>query len=617
VKGERTLLGQWTPWGIKVAVVWFLFLTGPLPIRASAMPNLKTADAVYEKIDKTYQVHRDGSYCLTLHYRVRVLTYKGKKDHADFRYPYNTTYQTVRVESAKTITVDGKILPVDEKEIHDINDPEDAVASIYSQEHMKVVNFPSVEPGTTVELTLKVESKRGFWATECFKLGDPVIQKVVTVSLPKGMPLKIKLPALKIHQEISHRKGRTIYRWIARNRPKQIEEPMLPPMESRGSCLFLSTFSDWSDVAAFFRRMLPKIPAKTEEREFRTDSPDQLYIHLMKRFLVYPLDIFHTSLKFQPPALTQKKGYGSQVDLAALFYGLLKSRGYHPAFFMMNTDGVFLKDFEKMPIPSLFNDILVRCRGVDYAFFAKELPPGYNGLQGERVLDLKHGKLVPSRQRYVNRSVSRLTFILTTASTLKGHFILSTEGRPAMLVRSWLRYKTKNEWRIAASQIYHEIDPIARSEGKLRSEGLDTLTAPVVLKGSFVIPRSFPVNGDWLFVNIRKPDLPEDLETLLSARCGPLMISRDETLSLTMKISLPLHVKVLRFPQPLKGSTKAMDWDYEMKSSGNRLTVHRVIHVKRSILFPGTPEYRAFIRVLTKLYRPSNRLIVLERIPEH
>ncbi len=604
-------IGEW----IGKAVCCFLFMACPALIHASTGLNLETADAVYERIDKTYQVHRDGSYRLTLHFKVKILTYKGKKDHADFRYPYNTAYQTVHVVGAETVTADGKVLPVDKKEIHDINDPEDARASIYSKEHVKVVNFPSVEPGTSVELTLVVESKRGFWAVECFKLGDPVIQKVVTVSLPEKISLKVKEPTLKMEHEVVHKMGKTVYRWTAHNVPKQIEEPMLPPPENSGNCLFLSTFTSWKDVALYFREMLPRKPFGEGVREFQAKTPDQLYVSFMKRFIVYPLNLFHTSFRFQTPAVTLRKGYGCQADLALLFYGLLKSRGYQPELLMMNSGDAFVRDFAKMPTPVLFDDVLVRCNGVDYAFYAKELPPGFNGLQGELVLDLKHGKLVPSRQRYVDRSVSRLTFLLSRASILKGHFVLSTEGRQAMLIRTWLRYKTKNEWRIAASQIFHEIDPIAQPDGKLTSKGLNTLTAPVVLEGKFIIPQSFPVNGNWSFVTIHKPDLPEDLETLLSTRRGPLMISRNYNVSLTMKIFLPLHVRVLRAPRRLRGSTKAMDWDYEVKSVGNRLTVYRIIRVKRTILFPGTPEYQMFTRALMELYSPSNRLVVFERVP--
>ena len=609
---RRIALNGWLKWSIIFCLISWVC---PVFIHASGTINLKTADAIYERIDKTYQVHRDGSSVLTLHFRVKILTYKGKKDHADFRYPFNTSYQTVQVESAKTVTADGRIFPVDRKEIHDINDPEDAGASIYSREHMKVVNFPSVEPGTTVELKLKVTSRRGFWATECFRLGDPVMLKIVTVSLPKGMSLKVKQPVLKVKQKITHEGGRTIYRWTARHIPKQIEEPLLPPVEDRGTCLFLSTFTSWHEIAAYFRKMLPKDVVKGVGKEFQVKSPDQLYVRLMKRFLVYPLDLFHTSLRFQAPGVTLKKGYGCQEDLAILFYALLKLKGYHPEFLMMNSEDVSLGEFEGMPAPSLFDDILVRCRGIDYAFYAKELPPGFNGLQGALVLDLGRGRLVPARQRYANRSMSRMTLFLTPTAGLKGHFALRAEGRQAILLRSWLRYKTAKEWRIAASRIYHQIDPIAQIEGKLTCQGLNTLSAPVLLKGRFLLHRPFPASGPWSFITVRKPDLPGGLAPLLKGRQGALMIPKNYEESLTMNLSLPLHVQVYRSPHPERGSIKAMDWDYRVTSMGDHLTVRRVIRLKRSILFPGTRAYWELRQVVKKLYSPADRLIVLERIP--
>ncbi len=610
---RRKRLIQYAPWGVGCAFL-LLFLVVPAWAQSSFRLDLKTADAVYEVIEKSYHVHRDGSYTLTLHVKMKILTYKGKKDHADFRYSYNAAYQSVKILKAYTLKTHGQIIPVRSREIHDINDPQDTRATIYSRQRMKVVNFPSVEPGTTVEIRLKLQSKRGFWATECFRLSDPILLKVVTVSLPARMPFRVKLPTLGIAEKKEQKGGRMVCRWMARDIPKQVMEPMLPPMENRGTCLFLSTFPAWKDVAAYFSRMLPKVTLRKGLEAFHGSSSDDLYVDFMKHFIIYPLNFFHTSLSFQPPDTTLKKGYGSQADLAILFYALLRGKGYAPEFLMMNSEDVMLGELRDLPIPSLFDDVIVRCEGRDYAFYAKDLPPGFTGLQGQQILDLKTGNLVPANQLYYNCSIIHFSLVPTTSFTLEGAFTMRSEGRQAVSVREWLRYKTRNEWRIAASQILHDIDPLARPAGEIERQGLDTLTVPVVLKGRFVIPRPFPVNGDLSFITLEKPDLPGNLETLLESRRGPLMVPRDYTERFDEEIVLPPGVYARHYPPLQKRSLKVMDWMFHVMLQKNKLKIQRVIHLKRGILFPGTKGYFKFIQAIRSLYSPVNRLIVLEKI---
>jgi len=592
-----------------------IILASPALGQKSHGLDLKAADAIHEVIEKSYKVNKNGSYTLTVHVRTKVLTYKGKKEHADFKYPYNSAYQSVKVLDAHTLTLEGKVIPVEPKEMHDINDPEDARATIYSYERLKVVNFPSVEPGSTVEIKFELHSKRGFWAMECFRLSDPVKQKIVTVTLPDTSILRIKPPYIRLENTKRQEGENVVYRWEARNVPKRIYEPMLPPIENRKTCLFLSTFKSWKEVAGFFGKILKEPPLYEDVKGFKGETPDHLYVNFMKHFTIYPIDFFHTALTLQAPETTLKKGYGSPMDLALLFYGILKKKGFVPRFLVMNSGGVMLGEFKEMPLPFLFDDAIVRCKGSDYAFYAKDLPPGFTGLEGRQlVLDLTTGRLAPSIQRYENRSIAHLSLAPTSSFDLEGVFSMRSEGMQAVSVRNWLKYKTREEWRIAASQILHGIDPIARPEGKITKQGLNTLTIPVVLAGKFLIPRPFPNNGNLSFVTIKKPDLPGGLETCLETRKGPLMVGRDFTGIFEQKIALPKGLHVLHHPPSRSGSLKVMDFELGVHIRKNELIFGRRVHLKRGILYPGTAAYFRFVKAINALYRPANRLIVLERM---
>jgi len=63
---------------------------------------LLDADAVNLKIEKHYTLNQDGAYKLHLYVKRRILTYKGKKEYADFKYTYNRSRQQVKLLKAQT-----------------------------------------------------------------------------------------------------------------------------------------------------------------------------------------------------------------------------------------------------------------------------------------------------------------------------------------------------------------------------------------------------------------------------------------------------------------------------------------------------------------------------------
>jgi len=571
------------------------------------------ASAVYHLIEKTYTVKPDGSYTLISHVVIKILNYKGKKDHADFRYPFNNAFQSVDVLEARTLTADGRTIPATKKEIHLINAPEDAQATLYSRQRIKVVNFPSVEPGSTVEIKLKIQSKKGFWAMECFRLYDPIERKIVKVTLPLGTKLNVKLPRIKLGISKKQEAKTITYQWEARNVPRQVHELNLPPIENRESCLFLSSLSSWKDAARFFTSCLPAPEFPGNGDFLKGKTPDELYVALMKQFITYPIDFFHTALSFQSPAETLKKKYGSSMDLAILFYNLLRKRGFSPSYLMANTERVLLTPFKAIPFPPLFDEVMVRCNGKDYAFYVKDLPPGYTGMQGKLVLNMTEGTLTPAKTLYPNRSSSSLVLTPTGSFDLEGKFTIKTEGKQAVGMRSWLRYMTRDEWHIAALQILHGIDPLARSLGEIARKGLNILKDPVILEGKFKIPAQFPEDGGFMYIHLSKPDLPVQLETLSERRRGPFMIDQALTKEVRKRVILPEGMRVRYLPEGTSGTSKVMDWNLEVKAVKGNLIFHRVIHLKRGILYPGTKEYHDFLRTVRFLYEPSSCLVILEK----
>ncbi len=366
-------------WQITVLSVLFLLLAGclpgcatgpkPAPPVSSPAAGPATADAVNLLIAKDYTVQRDGGYTLRLHLIRRILTYKGKKDYADFKFTYNDSFQNVEINQAQTTTAAGQVVKAGREEVHDILAPWTAGASIYSHTRQKVVSLPAVEPGSTIELQLTVKSRKGFWLREAFRLPEPIDRKVVTVALPPEMPWQYRQPKMvRMHTE--KRPEATIYRWEAHDVPSLVPENDVPAPENRDFCLLAATFADWPAVAAWYRRLwLPALKAAPAagKAAVRLDdsSVERLYESLLRQLTPHPIDFLETGLQPQLPAVTLEKGYGTQVDLALVFFHLLQQRQLHPRLLLTGSEELFLAPLRPFPAPGLLHRVIVRCAGKD------------------------------------------------------------------------------------------------------------------------------------------------------------------------------------------------------------------------------------------------------------
>ncbi|MBW1644734.1 MAG: DUF3857 domain-containing protein [Deltaproteobacteria bacterium] len=585
---------------------------------AAALPQAAAkpaADAVNVLIDKQYQVHQDGSYTMRLHLVRRILTYKGKKDYADFKFTYNDSFQTVTIGRARTTTADGQVVDAGQDEIHDILAPWTASASIYSHTRQKVVNLPSVAPGSTIELELTLESKKGFWLTESFRLPEPIVKKTVTVTLPAAMPWHYQQPSM-VSRQISRQGPTTVYHWQAADVPRLVPEKLTPARENLDCCLLAAAFSDWSAVAAWYQRYFrPALQAaggqKPASLKLDDASVDRLYISLMRQLTPHPIAFLGTGLQPQTPAVTLKKGYGTQVDLALAFCQLLRQRHLEPRILLVGNEDLFLADLQPVPSPSFFGKIVVRCGGKDYAFWKQELPPGYTGYEGRLGLDLTAGRLVPLQSTFTNSRQVYLTLHPTGRGYCEGSVKIILTGQDAVATRDNLRYLTPEERRVATSRIVHALSPLAKIEGELQTTGLDELDAPVTIACRFTINRGLVRAGGYRLAVLPLPELTREYEDCLPARRSPLLIGSTSREILDFTLELPPDCTLVQEPASFSYRQPPLTSEQQVSRQGNKLHISRRLQLQRAIIPLGT-AYQQFLRNVTDLHRLEDKIIALQ-----
>ncbi len=598
--------------------LFFILLTSGAARAGQSIKEFEHADAINNFVHKKYTLLPEGGYVLRVALETQVMNYKGKKDRSDFRIPYNSAFQTVTIDKAFTTLASGKILTVDPKEVQDILDPDTADSSIFSKARLKIVNFPAVEVGSKISISYTVTNRLKFWAEESFRLSDPTLKKQVVISVPEGGSTK-RLLTISLHDAMVRfrkqvKEGKTIYSWTGEYLPKQYSEARAPEIQNQPFCLLVSGFSSWSQVANFFKR---RFEVSRETQSLRLPSwamdhdPDMLYQHLLNNIAVYDIDLFQTDLSPQSPITTLEKGYGSSLDVAVLFHYLLKHQGVKSSLVLTNTHGVFIKPLAQCFYPSLFNQVLVRCKERFYCFVDRNVPPGVNEAEGNLGLDLTESRLVKISAASPNQREVRLALHLTPEMGLRGRCTLTFQGLSTIDVRDQLRTVSGRELEIKVSEILHNIDPIARLVGTFKSKGISTLKRKVELDFPFAIGTSAAYSAGRYFLPLSGSDLLNPMCAYVPERHYALTIPITRQEITHLKLTLPSGVKLVHWPKDTKGKFGLLSWEIRSQTLSDHYSYYRSITLQRGLV-PAT-EVPELLQKICELISIENRLLTFNR----
>ncbi len=572
------------------------------------------ADAVNQLIEKTYVVKPDGSYRMRLHLITKILTYKGKKDWADFKYPYNSSFQRVMIDTAKTTSSTGKVLSVAPNEIQDIQDPSTARSSLFSKARIKVINLPAVEPGSVIEIGLTLVSQKGFWTSESFELTNPTILKRVTVSSPMNLGLVsyIKNPAIVMTERKAG--GIRTCVWEGRNLKKHVRERHTPSIMNSRSMLILSSYTNWAQVAGFFKALFDVCSTATSGSDSlgEFNGVDHLYIKMMRDFNVFSISFFDTDLVPQSPAKTIERGYGTPVDLALLFTGILKQRGIKAAMYMLGPPNVFLGRLVQAPSPGYFTTCVVRACGKFFAFNTKELAPGVTGMSGQYALGLESGHLEKIVDAWPGKVTADIDTKIEDTGRMEVRYSSKLWGRLASQRRQVLRYLSPREWPVATSVFLHTLSPLARGPERLHASGLRVPVDPLGIDVDFTVEAG-PVYSSGMYFTMLSPSPMISLYSdCLPNRHNPLAILRNGLEVLNLKIHLPSDMEVVSVPAPRVGKVGPLSWRLKCQASDHLISCYREVRLSRSLVEPDN-TYREFEKKIAALADPIGRTLVLKK----
>lgn len=347
--------------------------------RAIFAPQTDAAggDVLIELADDTVEVLDSSTQRARSRVRKKVLTYAGKKNHAEVKIQYNPAWDAVTLMYARVTAPDGTVREAGADEINVMDARWVGGAPRYPAGKILVVNLPGVEIGSVIEYCVeRMQTRRpmlGF--AESFRGSDPIMYKRVSYRVPRALKLTRRFaPGGCVPERVVTNATHIEYVWEMTNQPAIKPESEQPPlwMFVPGVIASCGTWAEYAKqvyaalahAASGQTAAMARAQALTAGLTCRRAKIKAVRDFIAKNirdagpaFTALPLDAM------SPADVTLRDGYGNSADRAALYVSMLNAVGVTAEFVLASTEPRVAKPCNprlQSPQRGAFPTVLVR-----------------------------------------------------------------------------------------------------------------------------------------------------------------------------------------------------------------------------------------------------------------
>lgn len=313
----------------------------------------------------------------------RILTYAGRRSHAEIKIAYNPAWEDVSLEDVRVTDSGGTEHALQAREVNVMDAPWVGAAPRYPAGKILVASLPGVDIGSRIEYRIvrKVANRPFFAAYHVFRGFDEIERKSVSLSAPAVLDVRSGGVAFEGDRAVERIRvrgeDRVVHRWTAERAAPAEKEDALPPDWVFHPAVFLSA-GHWVGYAAELARTLTGAAQGQREagrvaRELARSARDPLdTIRAIRDFVAVRVRDAGPNLPDLPlsavtPAdRTLLDGYGNTTDRGVLLHAMLCEAGFHPEFVLASSLPDVAPCREAVagyPDPGLFPEVLVRVSG--------------------------------------------------------------------------------------------------------------------------------------------------------------------------------------------------------------------------------------------------------------
>jgi tetratricopeptide (TPR) repeat protein len=586
--------------------------------------------------DEKIEITPEGTMVSDLHYIIKILNERGKADFSETHIDYDSTYEKVELEYARTIKPDGAVVEVGSRHIRDVskylNFP------LYSNVRVCIISFPEITEDSVIEYKIKIYdnqliNKKDFVLAYTVQAQEPIIEANFNVSLPKDRPLHLKMLNDKyndfganLNPKTKEDGGFLIYSWQFKDIPQIIPESQMPPVVQINPTILISTFNNWQEIYDWWWKLAKDkikpdeaIKAKVKELIQNRDSIEEksreIYNFCAQKIRYVAVEYGEAGYEPHFASDIFKNKYGDCKDQAILLVTMLKEAGIESWPVLIATREYYNlnKDFPSM----LFNHCIAAVSLKDRTVFLDptaqtcsfmDLPPDD---QGRKVLIVKESGFEIQETDFFpvehNLNKQLISLKIDKDETVLVKKSIFTYGLYDQVQRYWLLYTQPELIREIINQKIQDIS-IGAKLNKYNIENLVDLNSPIVLSYEFWGPEFFTVAG-----RLRIMPQLTGIDTSLVAkdkRKYALDFGVLDTKETVYEFEIPNNFTIKYIPDNVTEDSQWLKLIVEYGHKDNKIYFKQKTQLKKSIV--TEEEYPQFKNLFEGIAKKTKQRIVLE-----
>ena len=608
-------------------------------VKPTDYPSANTL-TVFTEQAVVYQL--DGQFTNTQHDATLVLTTEGKSSVASHTLHYTKDAEKMEVLSAQVVKKDGKVVPVDKKDIQDVE--ESGHANIYDPQGRAIkITFAGIAVGDVVEvssrLTRTLPTRVGFFNdATTFQSTTPILEQTYTVDGPATLPLTAEVyhpdRGGKIAATKTKAGNRLQYKWTAKNTGQLVREAAMD-FYNEVPMVVISTDPSWQHFSQWWAQLTeaklkitPEIKKKVVEltKDAKTDDEKikALYDFVAQDIRYRGLGIGpRTGYTPREASETFTSRWGVCRDVSILLTSMLREAGMEAYPVITNVGSPVLP---KIAYDG-FNHAIVAMpkKGGGWTYLdptAKNntsLLPGYEAEQTTLVATLKGEPLAatPALDPSANMGHAIATTTINADGSMTSKVKLETKGMFDLIVRSIAAAMSKDQQKEMIESVIHFSLPDAQLVSLEMTSAL-ALFSPMQVDLEIKVPNALPKAGELRLartlvtsgaLGLVENLLPKVLGALPSRKFGldahvTFQYDQDET------ITLPAEMKIVALPNDAKATNKVSQVTSScVRKDATTINCHRSFQLKSR--FIDTTQYKELRTSLASLGQIAHQPMIL------
>jgi len=596
------------------------------------------AGAVILLNENHLEILEDQTVVEKSHFLVKILNDRGKEKYGEIRLFYDSTYEKIEVEYARTIKLDGKIAPVGAKHIHDVSEyPE---YPLYSNAHLKIISMPELSEGVVIEYRAKkyinkLINKKDFCQDYGIQDYEPCLNKKIILTFPLSYKFNIKTCnpkyinyQINFSPEIKIVNGKKSYIWEFKNIPEIISEPLMPSYVDITPRFSFSSFESWKEIYRWWQKLFidkinldETIKKKVEElikEKYTKEEKAKAIYHWVASKIRY-VGVEYGEAGFEPHFATEifRNKYGDCKDQAILLISMLRYAGIPAYPVLVSTKGNW-PVIENFPTLT-FNHAIALAEIEEKPVFLDptaettsfgDLPAG----DQDRVVFIFYDeegllKKTPLFSFHHNRKCIDTKITVHNDEAISGTIEVNTFGKYDQEERWGLKYTKPLLIKEHFKSVINNLSP----GGELlhyEINNVENLNQSIHIKIEFKGPKFLKEMGKERII----PQLGGLSAALVSRekRNYPLDFQFPDEFQNLFKLQLPKNFEVKYLPSPIVSDTKWFTYINKYSFSGKSIYFEeRLVHKKVTV---SVEEYGEFKKIYEEIARQADKQAVLRKI---